>query len=45
MSVAARTAHDEVAADLHDRLRGFVARRINDPHAADDVTQEVPPMT
>src|SRR5829696_6373396 len=32
---------DGVAADLHDRLRAFVGRRIADPHAADDVTQEV----
>jgi RNA polymerase sigma-70 factor (ECF subfamily) len=27
--------------DLHERLRGFVGRRIGDPHAADDVAQEV----
>lgn len=27
--------------DLHQRLRGFVGRRIGDPHAADDVAQEV----
>ena len=40
MPVTAAT-RDEVAADLHDRLRAFVGRRIGDPHAADDVTQEV----
>jgi RNA polymerase sigma-70 factor (ECF subfamily) len=38
--VAAR-ASDDVAADLHERLRAFVARRISDPHAAADVAQEV----
>jgi RNA polymerase sigma-70 factor (ECF subfamily) len=27
--------------DLHERLRGFVRRRIDDQHAADDVAQEV----
>ena len=32
---------DEVAGELHARLRAFVGRRINDPHAADDVAQEV----
>src|SRR5829696_9422672 len=40
MPISART-RDEVAADLHDRLRAFVGRRVADPHAADDVTQEV----
>jgi len=40
MPVGTRT-RDEVAADLHDRLRAFVGRRVGDPHAADDVTQEV----
>ena len=27
--------------DLHQRLRGFVGRRIGDPHAADDIAQDV----
>ena len=27
--------------DLHERLRGFVGRRVADQHAADDVAQEV----
>jgi len=40
MPISART-RDEVAADLHDRLRAFVGRRVADPHAADDVAQEV----
>ena len=35
------TPQDDVAAELHARLRAFVGRRINDPHAADDVAQEV----
>jgi RNA polymerase sigma-70 factor, ECF subfamily len=34
------TEHD-VAAELHARLRAFVGRRISDPHAADDIAQEV----
>ena len=34
-------AQDEVAGELHARLRAFVGRRISDPHAADDVAQEV----
>jgi len=32
---------DEVAVELHARLRAFVGGRISDPHAADDVAQEV----
>lgn len=28
-------------ADVHERLRAFVGRRVSDPHAADDVAQEV----
>ena len=28
-------------ADVHERLRVFVRRRVSDPHAADDVAQEV----
>jgi RNA polymerase sigma-70 factor (ECF subfamily) len=40
MPVAAHT-HDDIAAELNDRLRGFVARRIADQHAAEDVAQEV----
>jgi RNA polymerase sigma-70 factor (ECF subfamily) len=32
---------DELWTVLHERLRGFVGRRIGDPHAADDVAQEV----
>jgi RNA polymerase sigma-70 factor (ECF subfamily) len=35
------TPQDDVAAELHARLRAFVGRRINDPHTADDVAQEV----
>jgi len=27
--------------DLHERLRGFIVKRIGDPYAADDVAQEV----
>ena len=27
--------------ELGSRVRGFVGRRINDPHAADDITQDV----
>jgi RNA polymerase sigma-70 factor (ECF subfamily) len=32
---------DEVAQELRDRLRGFVGRRVADPHAADDLVQDV----
>jgi RNA polymerase sigma-70 factor (ECF subfamily) len=32
---------DELFTGLHERLRGFVGRRIGDPDAADDVAQEV----
>ena len=35
------TTQDAVAAELQAALRAFVGRRINDPHAADDVAQEV----
>lgn len=35
------TADDQLWSDLHGRLRAFVGRRISDPHAADDVAQEV----
>jgi RNA polymerase sigma-70 factor, ECF subfamily len=31
----------QVWADVHERLRAFVGRRVSDPHAADDVAQEV----
>jgi RNA polymerase sigma-70 factor, ECF subfamily len=42
MSVDTRSAPgDELFAGLHERLRGFVGRRIGDPDAADDVAQEV----
>jgi len=42
MSVSTSTASaDELWTDLHERLRGFVGRRIGDPDAADDVAQEV----
>ena len=42
MSVTASDAAADVLwTDLHARLRGFVGRRIGDPHAADDVAQEV----
>lgn len=42
MSVSTSDAAAEVLwTDLHERLRGFVGRRIGDPHAADDVAQEV----
>ena len=32
---------DQAWADVHDRLRAFVRRRVSDPHAADDVAQDV----
>jgi RNA polymerase sigma-70 factor, ECF subfamily len=42
MPVETRTApQDELFTGLHERLRGFVGRRIGDPDAADDVAQEV----
>src|SRR5688500_5147497 len=42
MSVDSRSGPgDELFAGLHERLRGFVGRRIGDPDAADDVAQEV----
>ena len=42
MSVTtADAAADALWTDLHERLRGFVGRRIGDPHAAEDVAQEV----
>ncbi len=42
MTTARIQASDEqLWADLHGRLRAFVGRRIRDPHAADDVAQEV----
>ena len=41
MQVAAPTAPVELWADLHARLRAFVGRRVADPHAADDIAQEV----
>lgn len=42
MPVDARTAPtQELWTGLHERLRGFVGRRIGDPDAADDVAQEV----
>ena len=31
----------QVWADVHQRLRAFIGRRVSDPHAADDVAQEV----
>jgi RNA polymerase sigma-70 factor, ECF subfamily len=31
----------QVWAHVHERLRAFVRRRVSDPHAADDVAQEV----
>ena len=31
----------DIWADLGSRLRRFVGRRVNDPHAADDITQDV----
>jgi RNA polymerase sigma-70 factor, ECF subfamily len=34
-------AADLLWSDLHERLRGFIGRRIGDPDAADDVAQEV----
>ena len=34
------TLHD-IWTDLGSRLRGFTAKRVNDPHAADDITQDV----
>ena len=42
MSVTrSEAAVDVLWTDLRDRLRGFVGRRIGDPHAADDVAQDV----
>jgi RNA polymerase sigma-70 factor, ECF subfamily len=42
MPVEARSAAEhELFAGLHERLRGFVGRRIGDPDAADDLAQEV----
>jgi RNA polymerase sigma-70 factor, ECF subfamily len=42
MSVTtSEAATDVLWTDLHERLRGFIGRRIGDPHAADDVAQEV----
>ena len=42
MPVTTSTAQaDALWTDLHERLRGFVGRRIGDPHAADDVAQDV----
>jgi RNA polymerase sigma-70 factor (ECF subfamily) len=35
------TSADVLRTDLHERLRGFIGKRIGDPHAADDVAQEV----
>lgn len=35
------TSADLLWSDLHERLRGFIGRRIADPDAADDVAQEV----
>src|SRR5215217_7446278 len=35
------TTADQLWTDLHARLHGFVGKRIGDPHAADDVAQEV----
>jgi RNA polymerase sigma-70 factor, ECF subfamily len=40
MPLAART-RDDAAAELNERLRAFVSRRIADQHAAEDVAQEV----
>jgi RNA polymerase sigma-70 factor (ECF subfamily) len=34
-------AADVLWTDLHARLRGFIGTRIGDPHAADDIAQEV----
>jgi RNA polymerase sigma-70 factor (ECF subfamily) len=31
----------EIWSELGARLREFIARRVNDPHAADDITQDV----
>ena len=42
MPVETRPApREELFTGLHERLRGFVDRRIGDPDAADDVAQEV----
>jgi RNA polymerase sigma-70 factor (ECF subfamily) len=40
MQVSA-SAQDHAAEELHVRLRAFVGRRVADPHAADDLAQEV----
>jgi RNA polymerase sigma-70 factor, ECF subfamily len=34
-------AADVLWTDLHERLRGFIGKRIGDQHAADDVAQDV----
>ena len=31
----------DIWTDLGSRVRGFVGKRVNDPHAADDITQDV----
>jgi len=38
---ASATSANLLWSDLHERLRGFIGRRIGDPDAADDVAQEV----
>ena len=38
---ADRAASHELWADVHDRLRAFVGRRVGDPHTADDLAQDV----
>jgi RNA polymerase sigma-70 factor (ECF subfamily) len=49
MSVTAETtapgghsaSSNQLWADVHERLRAFIRRRVSDPHAADDLAQEV----
>jgi RNA polymerase sigma-70 factor (ECF subfamily) len=32
---------EDLWTDLGDRVRGFVGKRVNDPHAADDIAQDI----
>jgi RNA polymerase sigma-70 factor (ECF subfamily) len=41
MSVTVEPTSYELWADVHERLRAFVGRRVSDPHAADDLAQDV----
>jgi RNA polymerase sigma-70 factor (ECF subfamily) len=41
MSAASTQLTDDAGAELRRTLRAFIARRVGDPHTADDLTQEV----